>query len=77
MATAPTDVGRNLRRLRLQKKLTQQQLADMASLTRPAVTQIETGVRSPRQSTAESLARALGVTVADLHKPRPRKKAAG
>lgn len=53
-----------LRKLRESKGWSQYRLAKEAGLSRPAITAIEDGINeSPRFSTVEKLADALGVTV--------------
>ncbi len=57
--------------------LTQQQLADRASITRESVANLEAGKHRPRRLTAQSIGAALGVDPTDLfpRMPRPRKQA--
>jgi transcriptional regulator with XRE-family HTH domain len=72
-----------LRELREQSALTQQQLADAASLTREGVAQLETGRREPAWRTVVALCQALSVTAdaflqepsapPDTKRGRPRK----
>ncbi|MFE4647767.1 helix-turn-helix domain-containing protein [Streptomyces sp. NPDC056707] len=59
-------VGDQIRDQRRAARLTQQQLADRAGLDKQAISQIENAHASPRLDTLWSLARAMGVTVADL-----------
>src|SRR5690606_14513925 len=56
----------NLRRYRRAKKWNQDELADLIGVTQAAVQRWETGKREPSHADLEKLARALGVTVADL-----------
>lgn len=58
--------GLRLRELRLQRHLTQEQLADAADLHRTVVGFIERAERDVGISTLWRLARALGVPVEDL-----------
>jgi transcriptional regulator with XRE-family HTH domain len=60
--------GMKLRELRLDAGLSQQELADRASLTREAISMMETGKRKPYPRTMRKLAGALGVSVADIRK---------
>ena len=46
--------------------MTQSDLAAKARLSRAAIADLESGKSQPRRLTAESIARALGVPVADL-----------
>lgn len=54
-------VGENIKRLRLERGMTQEQLADAIGKTRTAVTQYESGWTSPRMGVVEELARVFGV----------------
>jgi transcriptional regulator with XRE-family HTH domain len=46
--------------------LTQEQLAGKADITKPTLSQLETGARTPSIDTAKALAEALDVDVDDL-----------
>lgn len=59
-------VGRNLRRLRLQKGWSQEEFADRAGLHRTYVSGIERGVRNPTVTILDQLAATLKVSVAEL-----------
>jgi transcriptional regulator with XRE-family HTH domain len=61
--------GDRLRRVRLNKGLSQEALADAAGLHRTHISLIERGRRSVRLETLERLARALGVQPAELLPP--------
>jgi len=66
------DILNDLRRLRVEKAgLTQQQLADLAGVTRQTILSIEKGKYSPTVGLALRLARILGVTVEDLFSLSP------
>ena len=60
------NLGETLRRLRMEKGLTQQQLADHLHMDRTSVTNWETGRRIPEASMFPQLAAALGVDAAAL-----------
>ena len=64
-------IGTNLRRLRRGKGLTQEALAEKAGLSRAGYRNIETGKTSPRSSTLEALAEALGAPMPELLTPVP------
>ncbi len=66
---AENRVGANLARLRLDRGLTLEALADKAGLSLFAVGQIERGYGRPRMKTLLCLARALGATLGDLTTP--------
>ena len=60
--------GRNVARIRSQRGLSQDELAEKADLDRTYVSGIERGVRNPGIKTVLRIARALGVSVGDLCK---------
>ncbi|MFN3408478.1 MAG: helix-turn-helix domain-containing protein [Limisphaerales bacterium] len=60
--------GHNVSRLRNQAGFSQDQLAEKADLDRTYLSGIERGVRNPGIKVVIRLARALGVTVAQLCK---------
>nr|WP_293382074.1 helix-turn-helix domain-containing protein [Phenylobacterium sp. SCN 70-31] len=59
-------VGRNVRRLRLARKLTQEDLAGEAGLAMRHLGRIERGTSSPTVAILARLAEAMGVTPADF-----------
>ena len=61
-------LGRNLRRLRLEKGLSQEAFAHEAGIHRTYVSDIERGARNPTILIVEKLANRLGATVSELLK---------
>ena len=61
-----TVFGLNIRRLREERALTQEALAEKASLDPTYISGIERGVRNPSILSLVRVAKALGVTAADL-----------
>ena len=61
-----TTSGYVIRSLRLERGLTQRQLAERARISLEAVWTIENGRKHPRRSTIELLAEALGVDRREL-----------
>ena len=59
-------LGRNVRRLREGKALSQEAFADEAGIHRTYVSDIERGARNPTVTVVERLAIALGVTASEL-----------
>lgn len=59
-------VGRNVRRIRAERGLTQEQLAEMTGFSQQYVSGLEQGHRNPTVVTLFELAQALGVTPAEL-----------
>ena len=66
-------VGRNLARLRTQRKLTQEQLAAMSGFSQQYISGVESGRRNPTVVTLFELAQALGVSHVELVRPDGRK----
>ena len=58
--------GQVLRRLRMQKDVSQQELADTSGLGRPFISLLERGLRAPSLRTFLLLAYSIGVPVADF-----------
>ena len=58
--------GKRLRALREERGWSQEEFADRAGLHRTYVSAVERGVRNPTLSVLERLAKALGVSMADL-----------
>jgi Zn-dependent peptidase ImmA (M78 family)/DNA-binding XRE family transcriptional regulator len=67
----PEFIAANLRRLRQEHDLSQDQLAENAGISRVAYRNIETRQSMPRADTLYALAAALGVGVQDLLAPAP------
>jgi transcriptional regulator with XRE-family HTH domain len=59
-------IGDNLKRQRIRKALTQEELARRAELTTASVARIERNETEPRMSTLRKLAKALKVDPAEL-----------
>ncbi len=64
-----TPIAINCRRLRTAKGLSQVELAEMVSLSRPGYLKVESGESIPRSDTLERIAKALNVSIADLVRP--------
>jgi transcriptional regulator with XRE-family HTH domain len=59
-------VGSNVSRIRNQKGLTQEQLADLSGFSQQYISGLESGRRNPTVVTMYELAKALGVSHLDL-----------
>lgn len=59
-------MGANLRRIRLQAKLSQEELADRAGIDRTYMSGLERGLRNPSLLVMDRIAQALGASIADL-----------
>lgn len=64
-------LARNLRRIRAERHLSQEVLADLAGLHRTYVSSIERSERNVSLDNIEKLARALDIDVADLMREGP------
>ncbi|MGA7676136.1 MAG: helix-turn-helix transcriptional regulator [Rhizomicrobium sp.] len=62
-------VGWNVRRIREQKGLTQEQFADRSGFSQQYISGLECGRRNPTVVTLYELAQALGVSHMDLIRP--------
>ncbi|ESZ07417.1 transcriptional regulator [Mesorhizobium sp. L2C085B000] len=62
-------VGRNVQRVRLRKRLTQEQLAEISGFSQQYISGLEKGRRNPTIITIYELALALGVSHTDLVRP--------
>jgi transcriptional regulator with XRE-family HTH domain len=69
MTESENIVGRNLRRLRRGRRLTQIQLAEAAGMSPDTIVKTEGGHQLPRLSSLVGLANALGVEVVDFYRP--------
>lgn len=68
MADPVKKFAANVRRLRAEKKLTQDALADAASMDAAEVRRIESGRRDPGVRVSTRVARGLGVKTSELFK---------
>ena len=59
-------LGKNLRELRREKSLSQEDLAHDANIHRTYISDLERGARNPTITIVEKLANALGVTASRL-----------
>lgn len=59
-------LGSNIRRFRTERGLSQEAFADLASIHRTYVSDIERGARNPTIAIVQRLGDALGVEAADL-----------
>jgi transcriptional regulator with XRE-family HTH domain len=62
-------VGRNAARIRREKQLTQEQLAESSGLSQQYISGLERGQRNPTIVTVYEIACALGVSHLDLLQP--------
>lgn len=59
-------IGQRIRDLRIERGLSQRELADRAKLWQDFISQIETGGKGPSLDTLNAIAKALGTTAADI-----------
>jgi transcriptional regulator with XRE-family HTH domain len=62
-------VGQNVKRIRLEKKLTQEQFSDMSGFSQQYLSGLESGRRNPTVVTLYEIAKALGVSHLELLEP--------
>ena len=62
-------IAANVRRMRLQKKLSQENLADIVGLPQPRISELESARGNPTTRTLATIAEALETTVAALVTP--------
>ena len=67
-------VGQNVRRIRLEKGLTQEQFCEISGFSQQYVSGLETGHRNPTIVSIYELARALDVSHVELVAPGSSKK---
>ncbi|MFA6897070.1 MAG: helix-turn-helix transcriptional regulator [Patescibacteria group bacterium] len=60
--------GENLRRIRINKNITQVEIANILGVDRSFVSNIENGKNNPTLSTITSLAKALNIPIDELFK---------
>jgi transcriptional regulator with XRE-family HTH domain len=60
------DIGRKIKQIRLQRDLTQEELASRTELTKGYISQLENDLSSPSISTLEDILNCLGVTLQDF-----------
>lgn len=61
-------LGKNLKRIRNEKGITQEKLQDLSGIDRGYISGVERGVRNPSIKNIEKLAKALKISVSDLTK---------
>lgn len=66
MSTLRTRFGKRLRKIRREKDITQEQLAETIGVTGEFISNLERGKSAPSFETVEKLAEALGVDVEEL-----------
>ena len=68
MMNLQKQLGMRIRYLRTQKKWSQEDLAFEAEINKNYISDLERGTRNPTIKVAEKIAKALGVTLAELFK---------
>jgi len=59
-------IGENLKRLRVQKNMTQQELAERAGVSGPMIAQVERGTKTLSMPLGKAIAEAIGCRLDDL-----------
>jgi len=65
------EIGKNIRKLRMQKGLTLQNLSDNSGLSKPLLSQIENDIAAPPIATLLKISRAFGVDIGYFFQPNP------
>lgn len=69
MSKTKSNIGKNIRKYRLQKKMSQDRLSKLANVAFHTITKIESGdTPNPTIETVKKIADALGVSIDDLMK---------
>jgi len=68
MKSISAKLGRNLKKIRTQKKMSQGDIARALNLDRGYISNVENGKKNPTIATIEKLAKALGVSADELLK---------
>lgn len=68
MKNTKQKLGDRIRKLRLEKRLSQENLAFESNMHRTYLSSIERGERNPSLKNIEAIANALGVTLSELFK---------
>lgn len=64
--TAQQKLGKNVKQLRKEAELSQEELGEITGLDRTYISGVERGVRNPSLQTLEKLAKALKISVSDM-----------
>ena len=68
------EIGKKIKALRIQKNLTQEELADRAELTKGFISQVERNQASPSIATLTDMLECLGISLADFFSERAEEK---
>ena len=69
MSNEKSIIGKNIKKLRKQRDLSQDRLSKLADISHNTIIKIESGaIQSPTMGTAQKIAKALGVSLDDLMK---------
>ncbi len=64
--TISSQFGKEVRRLRLERRLSQEALAEMAGLDRTFISMVERGVRRPTLDSAKRMVDAMGLSLGEV-----------
>jgi transcriptional regulator with XRE-family HTH domain len=64
--TLKQNLGKNIQKLRKERKMTQDQLAEKVGIDPKNISKIETGINYPTPETIEAIAKALNVEIYEL-----------
>jgi len=60
------DLGKQIQNLRVQRGLTQEELAELVGMDRVSIGYIEQGIRAPKLSTLLRISKALKISIQEL-----------
>ena len=69
MSNEKSTIGKNIKKLRKQRDLSQDRLSKLADISHNTIIKIESGaIQSPTMDTAQKIAKALGVSIGKILK---------
>ena len=62
------NIGENVRRIRIEKGMTQEELAEKVNVSHPTICRLETGVKIPSVMLCFEISKVLGCSISDIIK---------
>ena len=62
------NIGENVRRIRIEKEMTQEELAEKVNVSHPTICRLETGVKIPSVMLCFEISKVLGCSIGDIIK---------
>ncbi len=60
------NIGENVRRIRIERGMTQERLAELVNVSHPTICRLEKGVKIPSVMLCYSISQVLGCSIADI-----------